>query len=68
MIIDILNNPSIGTPVMFVVIVWMNYYIKKHQLVKIQEAYDKLVEEQNNKTQKLTRELLSDICFLDTCR
>ena len=59
--LEIFNNPSIGMPVMLSAIAAMNYYIRKHQLVRIQEYYEKMVQEQERRTQMITCELLADI-------
>ena len=59
--LEIFNNPSIGTPIMLGAITLMNYYIRKNQLVRIREHYDKMMREQELKTQILTYELLADI-------
>ena len=61
--LEIFNNPSIGMPMMLSAIAAMNYYIRKHQLVRIKECYEKMVREQERKTQMITYELLTDICL-----
>lgn len=61
--LEIFNNPSIGMPMMLSAIAAMNYYIRKHQLVRIQECYEKMVREQESKTRMLADKLLTDICL-----
>ena len=59
--LEMFNNPSIGLPIMLGAIAAMNYYIRKNQMVRIRQYYDQMVKKQEQKTQKLTYELLADI-------
>ena len=56
------NNPSTSVTIMLAAIAAMNYYIRKSQIIRIQECYKKMVKDQERKTQQLAYDLLADIC------
>lgn len=61
--LGVLNNPSTSMPIMLSAIAIMNYYIRKYQMVRIKEYYEKMVREQEAKTELIAFKLLSDICL-----